>query len=96
MNPLSSHWIRISVLLLLVMPAVAFAVGLFILYKGVEGLLRAGAQAGATPVSGHSSRRLSVPRFAAPMIGAAALAAAFAVIATGGGDEAPAADGGNS
>ena len=26
MNPLSSHWIRLSVLLLLVMPAVAFGV----------------------------------------------------------------------
>jgi hypothetical protein len=78
----------------------AVAVGLYVLCRGVAGVLVAAAHARARLAKGRHGRRARGLRLGplarglrlAPIaVGVAALAAAAAVIATGGGDEAPAA-----
>ncbi|HEX5193996.1 MAG TPA: hypothetical protein VFW09_14440 [Solirubrobacteraceae bacterium] len=70
------------------------ALGLFVLYRGVAGALgwaRARAAAAVASGRGQVARAARLLRFAPLVLGVAVLAAAVAVIATGGGDEAPAA-----
>jgi hypothetical protein len=77
-----------------VLRVLVLAVGAFLLYRGVEGVLRWGAARYAAAVTtgrtgrGRARRAL---RLAPVVIGVAALAAVATVIITGGGDEAPAA-----
>jgi hypothetical protein len=73
-----------------VLAIVVQAAGLFLLYKGVERLLRALVLGIARPAAKAAAWRTSASRLAPAAVIVAAVAGAFAVIATGGGDEAPA------
>ncbi len=76
-----------------VLRVAVLAVGAWLLYRGVEGVLRWGvarhASAVASGRSGLGSARRAL-RFAPVVLGLAALGAVAAVVVTGGGDEAPA------
>ncbi|MFZ0387550.1 MAG: hypothetical protein WAL22_17945 [Solirubrobacteraceae bacterium] len=77
-----------------VLRVVVLAAGAFLLYRGVEGVLRWGvARYAAAVAAGRRSLGRARPalRFVPIVLGVAALAAVATVIVTGGGDEAPAA-----
>lgn len=70
----------------------ALALGLYVLYKGVEGILSAVVADSRQPAGAAAARlRRVVGRFAPAAVAVAALTGATALIFTGGGDEAPAA-----
>ncbi len=77
-----------------VLRVLVLAVGAFLLYRGVEGVLRRGAAWFAAAVASgrlRLSRVRRALRLIPVVIGVAALGAVATVIVTGGGDEAPAA-----
>jgi hypothetical protein len=77
-----------------VLRVVVLAVGAFLLYRGVAGVLRWGAARSARAVATGrlgTGRARQALRLVPVVIGVAALGAAVTVIVTGGGDEAPAA-----
>ncbi len=77
-----------------VLRVIVLAAGAFLLYRGVEGVLRWGvARYAAAVAAGRRSLGRARPalRFVPIVLGVAALAAVATVIVTGGGDEAPAA-----
>jgi hypothetical protein len=68
----------------------AFSGGLYVLYRGVDGALRTVVAEARTSAAGAGRRLRRVGQFVPVAVAVTALAAAIAVIGTGGGDEAPA------